>query len=298
MKLPVTIRHTRKILGVLNYYRKLIPDFAKIALPITDMLKGFDSRSNGKLPSGSWKKEHQESFEKLKSKLLSAPCLNLYNPEAQTFMEVDASNYALGAVLKQIDPISKKVYIIGYFSEKIPSFKKHLGSFDLELLAITRACEYFRQYLLEKKFTVFTDNEPLTFQSRSKTPNYRLARLITKLSEFSFNLKHISGVKNVTADFLSRHPTDAIEFEKGQFTSPQNDKNNLCSKCKEEISINIMTRSKTRKRDQNNPNEETLKRKEKNDSQPQNEENGSVYSNQTGKNTKAPKGIQNKDSEI
>ena len=37
-------------------------------------------------------------------------------------------------------------------------------------------------------------------------------------------------MKNVTADFLSRHPTDAVIFENDRFVST--DKEFICNKCK------------------------------------------------------------------
>jgi len=132
-------------------------------------------------------------------------------------LEVDASKYVIGGVLKQISCKTHKPVTLGYFLEKIPVCKKHLGAFDLELLAITRSSEYFRQYLLDKKFTVFMDHEPLTYQDRMKKPSVRLARLVTKLGGFTFELRHIAGVKNPVADLLSRHPTNACSFKNGKF---------------------------------------------------------------------------------
>lgn len=234
LKQPKTLRQVRKILGVLNYHRKLIRNFADLA-KLYDVLKGKDSKDNAKLEKDAWGPLQEEAFEKIKVVLTTYPILEIYDPEAMTYLEVDASQYAIGGVLKQISRKTSKPVTLGYFSEKIPKCKKHLGSFDLELLAITRSCEYFRQYLLDKKFTVFTDNEPLTYQNRMKKPSARLARLVTKLGGFTFTLKHISGIKNLVADLLSRHPTIACSFK--------NEKFEMIGK---EIKTNIPTRAQHR----------------------------------------------------
>ena len=91
--------------------------------PITTLLKGFPSTSTARLPKGVWSEDQQKSFDTLKKLLLSEPILRLYNPEAETFLEVDASAFALGSILKQIDPETKQIYTIGYFSEKLPTTK-------------------------------------------------------------------------------------------------------------------------------------------------------------------------------
>ncbi|VDO14912.1 unnamed protein product, partial [Brugia timori] len=110
--------------------------------------------------------------------------------------EVDASAYAIGAILCQLNPKTKEKFIIGYFSEKLSDDKKHLCSFDLEMLAVTRACQFFRYYLLGHKFIIYTDHQPLIFQNRFLIPSPRLSRLLSKLCEFNFEIKHIAGKNN------------------------------------------------------------------------------------------------------
>ncbi|KAK7588127.1 hypothetical protein V9T40_005372 [Parthenolecanium corni] len=236
LKPPTTYKQLRRLIGILNYHRKRIQNFSKEILPITDLLKGIDSKLNGKLKN--WENRHDESFQKIKDILLTEPILNIFNPDATTYLEVDASAYAIGAVLKQIDPISNEKNTIGYFSKKLGDDKRHLCSFDLEMLAITETCQFFRYYLLGKKFTIFTDHQPLTFQHRFTIPSPRLARLISKLSEFNFEIKHISGKENIIADFLSRYPTDACIFENGKFNEPTTPLLN-------DSDIKAITRSKT-----------------------------------------------------
>lgn len=228
LKPPKTYKQLRAIIGTLNYQRRRIKNFSKVILPLTDILKGIDSTHNGKLKE--WTSEHEACFEKMKELLLTKPILHIFNSEMETFLEVDASAYALGAVLYQRTRGTTEKRIIGYFSQKLPENKRHLCSFDLELLAITTACRFFRFYLIGQKFVIFTDHMPLIYQHRFDQPDARLARLISKLGEFTFEVRHISGKKNYFADFLSRYPTDALVFEEGNLKK-----------------INVMTRSKGNK---------------------------------------------------
>ena len=137
---PKTLNHVRKILGTLNYYRKFIKNFAKLTLPLSNILLGTDSTSNAKLKE--WTNEQQEAFEETKKLLLSEPILHLFDPDAETLLEVDASSYAIGAVLCQIDSKTNEKHPVGYFSEKLPQCQRHLGSVDLETIGITRGCQY------------------------------------------------------------------------------------------------------------------------------------------------------------
>ncbi len=75
------------------------------------------------------------------------PILAIFNDEAETFLEVDASKVALRTVLCQTDQISKIKHPIGYFPQKLKQNFQHLCSFDLELLATTEPCKYFRPIL-------------------------------------------------------------------------------------------------------------------------------------------------------
>ena len=91
-----TLKHAKrisKLLGHVGWYRELIPDFAKIAVPITQLLKK-DIRF-------FWTDECQKAFEKLMSKLSTYPVLRPSDWEKFFHVFCDASNVAVGSVLCQ-----------------------------------------------------------------------------------------------------------------------------------------------------------------------------------------------------
>ena len=63
----------------------------------------------------------QKAFEELKQKLLEAPILMTPNPAEPYILQTDASNYAMGAVLSQLDD-SKKEHPIAYISRTLKNF--------------------------------------------------------------------------------------------------------------------------------------------------------------------------------
>ncbi|KAJ8027088.1 hypothetical protein HOLleu_32126 [Holothuria leucospilota] len=94
---PRTKKEVRSFIGLANYYRKFIPNFAAIAAPLTDLTK---SRGPKQV---EWGEAQQNAFDTLKLRLSSSPILHL--PDAQkTFIQrTDASDVGVGAVLLQSD---------------------------------------------------------------------------------------------------------------------------------------------------------------------------------------------------
>ena len=114
----------------------------------------------------------------------------------------DASNYAIGAVLAQKDDEGKEQMIYAY-SKSLNSAQKNYTVSEKELLAIVKSCEYFRHYLLGKKFLLKTDHQALTALQTSENLNSRLMRWSFALQEYDFELSYLKGDLNI-ADHLSR----------------------------------------------------------------------------------------------
>ena len=118
------------------------------------------------LPPFQWTSDHQESFEKLKEALTSAPVLAYPNYSKPFILETDTSLKGLGAVLLQEDSMGN-LHVVSYVSQTLKPYEhlmKNYSSAKLELLALKwSVCEKFRDYLIGSKFTVLTDNNPLMY---------------------------------------------------------------------------------------------------------------------------------------
>ena len=68
------------------------------------------------------------------------------------------------------------------------------------------AINYFRHYLIGRKFTVQTDHKPLLSLRTSKDQNTRLTKIGLRLQGYDFDIEFRPGVKNQNADLLSRYP--------------------------------------------------------------------------------------------
>ncbi|KAI3351461.1 hypothetical protein L3Q82_020223, partial [Scortum barcoo] len=89
-----------------------------------------------------------------------------------------------------------------------------MHSGKLEFLALKWAvCEKFRDYLFyAPHFTVYTDNNPLTYVMSTAKLNAVGHRWVGELADFHFEIRYRPGKVNIDADTLSRIPLDIAEY--------------------------------------------------------------------------------------
>ncbi|GFX79726.1 retrovirus-related Pol polyprotein from transposon 17.6 [Trichonephila clavipes] len=175
--------------------RRYIKNFAKRALPLTNLLR--------KDTPFEWTSETQEAFDDIKKAILNPPVLALPDPNAELQITTDASSRGIGAVLEQKYPNSE-VKPLYFFSKKLnPSLSKYNATV-LEFFAIYTALNFFRPFLLGRKFKVFTDHKPLAGFLSNKNPSSKILRWKLALEEFNYDIHYIRGSLNSVADHLSR----------------------------------------------------------------------------------------------
>ncbi|XP_071063354.1 uncharacterized protein [Pseudochaenichthys georgianus] len=128
-----------------------------------------------------------------------------FNPGQKT----DASDRGLGAVLLQGS--SDNRHPVAYISRKLFPREVRYSTVEKEALAIKWALDSLRYYLLGREFTLETDHKALQWMGRMKDTNGRITRWYLALQPFRFNIQHIPGKDNVTADYLSRCFSESLE---------------------------------------------------------------------------------------
>jgi len=88
---PQCVKDVRKFLGLANYYRRFVKDFARVALPM--------NRLTRKDEKWKWGEEQQAVFEQLKAVFTTRPMLATPELDKEFRVEADASNFATGGVL-------------------------------------------------------------------------------------------------------------------------------------------------------------------------------------------------------
>lgn len=92
---PTTVKQVRGFLGFGNFYRRFIQHFSELEKPLNNLLK--------KEQKFEWTNECQQAFENLKKRFTEEPVLMMPDQTRPFQIETDASKYATGAVLTQMD---------------------------------------------------------------------------------------------------------------------------------------------------------------------------------------------------
>ncbi|KAL1269489.1 hypothetical protein QQF64_031778 [Cirrhinus molitorella] len=161
-----------------------------------------------------WTEEHQRVLSRLIDALITPPVLAYPDFNSPFTLHTDASEQGLGAVLYQKQ--DGKLRVIAYGSRTLTPAERNyrLHSGKLEFLALKWAvCENFRDYLFyAPHFTVYTDNNPLTYIMSTAKRNAVGYRWVGEPSDFRFNIKYRPGKVNVDADTLSRFPLNIDQY--------------------------------------------------------------------------------------
>ncbi|PIK46484.1 hypothetical protein BSL78_16645 [Apostichopus japonicus] len=128
-------------------------------------------------------------------------------------LHTDASNQGLASVLYQRQ--EGKLRAIAFASRTLSPREKNYHSNKLEFLALKWSItDRFRDYLqYAVNFTVFTDNNPLTYVLTTARLNATGQRWVSELASFRFNIKYRPGKRNNDADTLSRMPINVGNME-------------------------------------------------------------------------------------
>ncbi|GFU09291.1 retrovirus-related Pol polyprotein from transposon 412 [Trichonephila clavipes] len=175
--------------------KRYIKNFAKRALPLTNILR--------KDTPFEWTSQTQEAFDDIKEAILNPPVLALPDPNAELQITTDASSRGIGAVLEQKYPNSE-VKPLYFSSKKLKPSQSKYNATVLELFAIYTAINYFRHFLLGRKFKVFPDHKPLAGFFSNKNPSSKILRWKLALEELNYDIHYIRGSLNSVADHLSR----------------------------------------------------------------------------------------------
>ena len=156
---PRNAKQVKQLVAMGSYYRRYVKNFATLVRPMVELTK------KGK--KFIWDEACEQSFKGLKEALVGTEVMGYpLNNSGEFILDVDASDVGIGGIIHQVQNGRERV--IAYASRALNKAEKNYCITEKELLAVRYFVEYFRQYLLGRRFTVRTDHQALVWLYRLK----------------------------------------------------------------------------------------------------------------------------------
>jgi len=210
---PKNITDVRGFNNLAVQFLRYTPKLAEIAKPLTDLQKGAP-------PKGApivWTDVEDRAFKAMKKAITTQPILKHPDSTKPFYIDSDASQYAIGAVLLQehYSEAKKKMrmYPLAYESKKLSETEQRYSAQERELLAINYALNHWRHIIEGYEIVVRTDHESLgIFRSKKHQPK-RLMRFINEIEHYDPRIIYRPGRLQTVPDALSRRPGNKEEGE-------------------------------------------------------------------------------------
>ena len=201
MPSPKDITDVRRFLGMITYLGKFIPSLSQSTEPLRQLAKREPFQVDNKI---------HVAFNTAKEGAVSALAeLAFFQTDTSipTAISCNASPLGLGAVLWQTDK-SNQWLPVSCASRSLTDTESRYSQIERELPGVVFALNRFRQYVLGRHVTVYTDHKPLIplVQKAFDDVPPRLQRWLVALMSYDYSLMHLPGKDMVCADALSRAP--------------------------------------------------------------------------------------------
>jgi hypothetical protein len=148
---PTTLTELWSFLGLANFYQRFVLGFSHIAWALSQVTKG------GGKAKFAWGKAQQQEFNDLKHHVYSSLVLSLHDMQQSFKIDIDASDYVVGAVLTQ------HPHLVAYHSEALSYTIQKYPTRDKEMYSIVKSCRQWKHCILGKETIIHSDHKPLQF---------------------------------------------------------------------------------------------------------------------------------------
>lgn len=206
---PMTVRGLRSFIGAFKVLSRVLKGYAEYLHPLDTIVAGRGS--NEKI---EWSESMLQDFRKAQASLKTHKAITLPKPEDILWIVTDASvkNHGIGATLYVLR--SEKLLLAGFFNAKLKKHQIPWLPCEVEALAIGAAVKHFSPYIIQSHHPcqVLTDSRPCVqsfekLQRGEFSSSSRVTTFLSIISRFSVTVRHITGVSNLSSDFISRNPS-------------------------------------------------------------------------------------------
>ena len=216
---PRSIKGVQHTMGLFNFFRSLIRNFAQKTQALHDLTSKKSSWKEGEpLPTVA-----EKAFQQLKEELCSKPIIMFPKMNKPIKIYVDAAlgdekvkeTTGMGAIITQNDDEGNE-RPVAYWSRALKGAEHRYSAFAIEMKAVLGAVQYFRHFIIgSHQCQIYTDHRPLV--DHCKRTMSTISGIRDKLMEYpNIQIFHIPGKSNMAADALSRNVAAAINFSLNQ----------------------------------------------------------------------------------
>jgi RNase H-like domain found in reverse transcriptase/Reverse transcriptase (RNA-dependent DNA polymerase)/Integrase zinc binding domain len=193
------VKDIQSFLGFANFHRRYIHNHSNIIVPLTCL--------TWKNIPWNFDESCKLAFLTLKQAFISAPVLTHYKPGCLLVIETDASDYALAAILSQVES-NGEIHPVTYLSQTFSDTELNYDTHNKELMAIYEEFKAWQHYLKGTKvpIDVITDHKNLEYFCTTWILSRRQARWSTFLSRFNMVIRFRPGRLRTKPDALTCHP--------------------------------------------------------------------------------------------
>ena len=215
---PTNVKECRSFVALCSYYRRFVPNFAKISEPIVALTK--------KYARFKWTEEAQKAFEYMKESLTVIPLLAYPDLSKRFILYTDASDTATGACLVQEHEENGEVFEkpLYFLSHKLSPTQCRWSTVEKECWAIHHALQKLHSWISCSQILVRTDHQPLRYILNSDTGSFnrKINSWALTIASYNIDVEYLPGRANVVADLMSRKLTSSTQkVAKGKQVSEQ-----------------------------------------------------------------------------
>ena len=209
MPAPKNKKELQSFLGVINYLGKFSPGTAEVGNPLQNLTS---SRM-----LWTWNASYQQLFNRAKSLIKVETCMKFYDDTKPLYLETDASDVGLGAVLPQLldntacqrdmVPDNASLRPISFASKSLTGSEWRYSNIKWEVLGILHRLEKFHHYCFGREVLVITDHKPLIamFKKDVATLSQHIQCILLKAYQYRDQIIYKPGNDIFIADWLSRY---------------------------------------------------------------------------------------------
>ena len=195
IKQPKTGEDLQSFLGLTNYFRKHVRDYAMMDQPLRKLITEFPGKR-----TIQWLPTTTEYFEKLKKAVWECSTLFFVNGSAPVYLHTDACDYGIGGYLYQL--VDGEEQPIAFMSKALHGAELNWSTIEKEAYAIWKSLKQFEYLLRDIRFRIKTDHRNLLYLNEAGSRKVLSWKL--DVQQFNFDVEHIPGRENDVADAFSR----------------------------------------------------------------------------------------------